>query len=82
MSVRDLLVVGALAGLVIGPTAASAADKAPLPAGGPAAQSEAGPPVGTVVEIGGLLFVATAAGLMLIGNSTHHTTTTSTTTTK
>jgi hypothetical protein len=68
MKIRDLMIVGAAATSMVVGSAASMADEAkPLPAGGPAAQSElSGLAPGTIVEIGGVLFAVTVAGLVAV----------------
>ncbi len=68
MKIRDLMIFGAAATSMVVASAASMADEAkPLPAGGPAAQSEAlGLAPGTIVEIGGVLFAVTVAGLVAV----------------
>ena len=69
MKVRDFLLFGAAAtSLVLSGTVSMADNAAPLAAGGPAAQAESGPAIGTVVEIGGILFVVTVAGLVAVSN--------------
>jgi len=88
MKLRDLILSSAaVAGLVIAPTLAAASQTAatdtqqPLTAGGPAAQSENGPAIGSIVEIGGALFVVTVAGLVALSNDNGSTPTATTSTT-
>lgn len=75
MKVRDLIAMGVAASLAVAPTLALA-DEAPLAAGGPAAQSEGVMGLGSVATIGGVLFVLTIAGLVLLNNDTSASTTT------
>ena len=63
---RNVFLASALSLSVASAPAVVFADESPLPAGGPAAQGEAAlPAIGTIVEVGGILFVVTAAGLVL-----------------
>ncbi|MFZ1992135.1 MAG: hypothetical protein WAW96_20465 [Alphaproteobacteria bacterium] len=70
MKIRDLVILGAAsASAIVGATVSMADNVAPLPAGGPAAQSEAGGlSTGTIVEIGGVLFAVTIAGLVAVNS--------------
>jgi hypothetical protein len=76
MKVRDLLLIGATSvSLAVAP-ALVLADEAPLAAGGPAAQAEGVLGLGSMVEIGGVIFVVTVAGLVLANNDDSASTTT------
>jgi hypothetical protein len=77
MKIRDLLLIGATAlSLAVTPTVVLA-DEAPLPAGGPAAQGEGGLlGLGSIAEIGGIIFVVTVAALVLTSDDSASTTTT------
>lgn len=68
MKIRDLIIFGAAATSMVAASALSMADEAkPLSAGGPAAQAEtAGLAPGTIIEIGGVLFAVTVAGLVAV----------------
>lgn len=70
MKIRDLMIFGAAAtSMVVGASVSMADNAAPLPAGGPAAQAEAaGLSTGTIVEIGGVLFAVTVAGLVAVNS--------------
>ncbi len=70
MKIRDLMIFGASLTSMISGSAVSMADEVkPLPAGGPAAQSElAGLAPGTIIEIGGILFAVTVAGLIAVNS--------------
>lgn len=77
MKLRNIILSGlASFALVAAPVAALANDAGPLEAGGPAAQGDAGlVGLGSIVEVGGVLFVLTVAGLVLLddddsGNAT------------
>jgi hypothetical protein len=78
MKIRDLLLIGATAlSLAVTPTMVLA-DEAPLPAGGPAAQGEGGLfGLGSIAEIGGVIFVVTVAALVLTNDDSSASTTTS-----
>lgn len=77
MNIRNLLVAGATAlSLAVAPTMVLA-DEAPLPAGGPAAQGEGGLlGLGSIAEIGGIIFVVTVAALVLTNDDSSASTTT------
>ena len=70
MKIRNLVMLcAAAASTIVGSTASMADNIAPLPAGGPAAQSEAGGlSAGTIIEIGGALFAVTIAGLIAVNS--------------
>lgn len=77
MTIRNLLIAGAAAlSLTVAPTMVLA-DEAPLPAGGPAAQGEGGLlGLGSIAEIGGIIFVVTVAALVLTNDDSSASTTT------
>ena len=77
MKIRNLVMFGAAAASAIAGTTVSMADNvAPLPAGGPAAQAEAaGLSTGTIIEIGGVLFAVTVAGLVAVNSDSNSDTT-------
>jgi len=70
MKIRGLVMLGAAVGSAVASATVSMADNvAPLPAGGPAAQAEAGGlSAGTIIEIGGALFAVTVAGLVAVNS--------------
>ena len=63
---KFLMTSAAVVSLVLGSAVAMAEDTAPLPAGGPAAQSESGPTFGSPLEIAGVVVAVTVAGLVAI----------------
>jgi hypothetical protein len=73
MKVRDQVIFGAAAiSMVLCTTVSMADNVAPLPAGGPAAQSEAGGITpGTIIAVGGVLLAATVAGLVVINSDSN-----------
>ena len=71
MKLREILLFGVAAtSLVLGASFATADETAPapLPAGGPAAQSEAGITTGEVIEVGGILVAVSIAGLVALNS--------------
>ena len=76
MNIRSLVILGAVAASTVAATMTMADNVAPLPAGGPAAQAQAGGlATGTIIEIGGVLFAVTVAGLVAVNADSNSDTT-------